>query len=204
MQILNQRNHVVILDSKRTISPIVNGVMYYKRVESFADVLRAQKSQRILYAPNHEELDLESPGMFDRLNDFFRFIFERGNTTLYVDEVFLTLQNGRRRTHFYHAIMSQGREFQISLFTGTQRPMDIPQPIMSESEYFYTFRLQMPGDREKIENIIDLSTEKIKALRPHQFYFADVDRGVIIGPRKIAVPDHRGPGQTKLERNSHG
>src|SRR6202165_1720819 len=92
----SQGGHVVIYDAKGLIeTPQIidkNGeLITFDRVESFADCIRS-KAKGIIYAPNHEELDLQNPVMFARLNDFFRWIYERKIRLFFVDKFFYLWQ----------------------------------------------------------------------------------------------------------------
>jgi hypothetical protein len=53
--------------------------------------------------------------------------------------------------------------------------MLIPTVIMSEAENWYIFRLNMEGDRRKIEQAIGLPQEDVQALSKRLFYFVKAD-----------------------------
>jgi DNA helicase HerA-like ATPase len=74
--LLSSRAFVVVLDVKGTLN-----WPGYRMVRRLRDLARidADKSRRIIYRPHYTELNAIDP--------FFRWILERGNTTLYVDEL---------------------------------------------------------------------------------------------------------------------
>ena len=82
--------------------------------------------------------------------------------------------------------MVRGRELGVEVWNGTQRPKDIPQIALSESEHFYTFRLNLPQDRERIEAVTAIPREDIAALQKMLFYYSRQDGGVF-GPLKVSI-----------------
>lgn len=72
----------------------------------------------------------------------------------------------------------------VSVISSTQRPMQVPQAIMSESEHYYVFRLQLPQDKKRIREIVALDELKINAIKKHSFFYANAD-GEILGPLKL-------------------
>lgn len=140
----------------------------YERVTTIKDFYRS-KSEKIIYAPEAHEL--RSPECIDT---FFRIVYHRKNTYTYVDEVYAVSYRNEIPPH-YHSILTRGRERGIGLLSATQRPMLIPTVIMSESENWYVFRLNMEGDRRKVEQSIGLSQEAIQRLPKRYFYFVKAD-----------------------------
>ncbi len=170
--ILQTRPYVVIHDAKGLIQ--IDGFARY------TNLLQCQQSKyaKIIYAPNHKELRDSII-----IESFFHWIYDRQNTTLYVDEVYSVTNRGEI-PDYYHAILTRGREMNISCISSTQRPKLIPQSILSESDLYYVFRLLLPQDRQKIRDILPLSNEKLTALKRHEFFFGSAD-GVIMGPLKL-------------------
>jgi ABC-type dipeptide/oligopeptide/nickel transport system ATPase component len=174
------RSHVVVYDAK--------GLIHwpgYARYTSLRELTTLNKRDvenrpRIIYAPNHFELD--NPEVIDA---FFSWIYNRKNTTLYVDEVYSVVR-GESIPHYYNAVLTRGRELGISTISSTQRPKKIPQVVLSESENYYVFRLQLPQDRQRVREIVALSNERMLALNKHEFFFGSAD-GDIIGPMKLTL-----------------
>lgn len=130
---------------------------------------------RIIYAPCHEE-----DGDQLTIDSFFEWIYYRKNTCVYIDEVYSVSSRGQI-PHFYRAILTRGREMGICTISSTQRPMEIPQFVLSESEHYYVFRMRLPQDKDKVKKIIGLDNERIEALEKYQFFYADAE-GSIVGP----------------------
>lgn len=98
---------------------------------------------KAIYAPHHTEM---KP---DYYNAFFELLYERGNTTGWVDEV-LSVCRGQVITPFHEACLTRGRSRKVQLAQATQRPMNVPNVIFTESKHFFIFRLLLMGDRKKL------------------------------------------------------
>lgn len=176
-ELLKSRPYVVVHDSKGRIN-----WRGYTRYTTLAGVVKAGDAgeTRIIYAPDHNELvDAQ------KIAAFFQWIFYRQNTTVYVDEVYAVC-DGNQIPHYYHACLTRGREIGISVFSSTQRPKQIPQAILSESEHYYIFRLQLPQDRLKIREIVPISESQLLSLKKFQFYYCTAD-GDNIGPLRLGA-----------------
>jgi adenylate kinase family enzyme len=173
-ELLRSRQYVVVYDSKGLLR-----WSEYKRVTSLFELTQS-KSPKLLYAPVHSELiDVEI------IDKFFLWIYQRMNTTVYVDEVYSVTNRGEIPT-YYHAILTRGRELGISTFSSTQRPKQIPQVILSESECYYVFRLLLPQDRQRVKEILPVTTDDIQQLKKHEFLYGNAD-GSIIGPLRLRL-----------------
>lgn len=139
------------------------------RVTTFRALLKCandhKRYPKVIYAPVAGELrDV------DLHEAFFRLAYERRNTTVYVDEVGAVVQ-GRIYPPSYHAILTRGRELGVPIISATQRPVEIPQTLMSESDVFYTFHLQMEQDQDKIAKMIPVDPDAIADLQKRFFIF---------------------------------
>lgn len=140
----------------------------FERVTTLKDFCKS-KAEKIIYAPEAHELRDEAC-----IDGFFEIVYRRKNTYTYVDEVYAVSYRNDIPPH-YHSILTRGRERGIGLLSATQRPMLIPTVIMSESENWYIFRLNMEGDRRKVEQSIGLAQEEIGRLPKRYFYFVKAD-----------------------------
>lgn len=140
----------------------------YRLVRKLRDLVKLdpRAHPRIIYRPNPEEA--QSPIY---CNGFFRWVYERRNTTLYVDETF-ALFIGGLWPPYHHACVTRGRERKVVVWSGMQRPSWIPIVILSESEHFYVFRLQWREDRTRMEEVTGLDETLLepRAL-PKQVYW---------------------------------
>lgn len=172
--LLAQRKYVVVLDGKGNLD-----WAGYALRRRFANLV-GDKAHKLIWRPSHEELR-----DFDALDRFFEWIFRRGNTTLYVDEAY-TVTRGDELPDFYHACLTRGREYGVEVWSGTQRPLRIPQVLMSEAEHSYLFRLKMLQDRAKVASMVDIRAEDLRALPKHQFFYAPQD-GEVRGPMRLKL-----------------
>jgi hypothetical protein len=69
--------------------------------------------------------------------------------------------------------------------------MLIPTVIMSESENWYVFRLNMEGDRKKIEQSIGLDQDAISTLPKRKFYFVKADEDIQSPPLTLSLKNRK-------------
>ena len=167
--ILRYFKYVVVFDAKGLIN--WNGYELHRELEQ----LYRTKADRIIYRPNIYELT--DP---DKINDFFKFIYQRQNTVCYIDEVFAVAPSWQETPFFYKAILTRGRELGITTISATQRPAGIPSEILSESEYGFWFKCKLPSDAEKVEKCTGIDREYIQDLRKEYFYYTSLDE--TLGP----------------------
>jgi hypothetical protein len=168
--------YVIVYDVKGQMKPADwQGFLF---VNTFSDLTKAASKQnngefvfkKIVFQPVFTELpDEKNLAPADK---FFRFIYERLNTVVYVDEVY-GVTAARMIPQYLKAILTRGRERGITAFLATQRPAEIPQFILSESENFFVFRLQLPQDKERIERIKGIPVELIESLDKYEFLIAN-------------------------------
>lgn len=149
-----------------------------KQYTSFSQLETAQE-ERIIYTPNYiEEQDAAIQ------DDFFRWIYWRYYTRVYIDEAY-ALIGGTRPSRHLLACLSRGRERGISTVTSVQRPRNFPIVLMSEAEHSYIFQLRTPEDRERIEEYTTLSIDSQMDLRPFEFYYFNIRTGLY--PKKLKL-----------------
>lgn len=175
--LLEHREYVVVLD--------VKGTMKWGGYTIFDQLKQLQKSdpekiKRMIYKPRFEELS-------DRavMNRFFQWIYVRGNTTLYVDEL-AGVCTGDNYPHYYGACLMRGRELGVEVISGAQRPTYIPQIAMSEAEHVYSFKLKMIRDRDRMEALTGIPSDQISALHKREFLYAPQD-GDVVGPIRLRL-----------------
>lgn len=135
------------------------------------EVLEHQISShnRILYQPDNPE-----PGDFNKL---CKVVLESGITnTIYVDEA-AYVSKVNTIEFYYKIIMTQGRSKGIGIINVSQRPHDIHNTLISESEHMFVFKLTLETDLRKIETtIVENAAEEIKKLPYHYFiYYSERD-----------------------------
>ena len=178
---------ILIFDWKGLID--WKGYDRYRKLDKFIDA----HPTRGIYAPDYTE---NSKPEFH--NWFFKYcFFRKGPRQVYVDEV-ARVTNGNELPEFYHACLTQGRERRLSLFNSAQRPIDVPQVILSEAENSYVFSLQMEQDRVKIQNTFGIDRDKLKpwdeatgrvGLPKRHFFYKHIERGAQ-GPFVLNLKGH--------------
>lgn len=98
---------------------------------------------KIIYVPAFEDQTQEN---FD---EFFNWIFERGNCILWIDEL-MSVGTVQRFPRGLGRIMQQGRSKGIGVWACTQRPSGIPAIVPASCTYFFVFNMTLPQDRKKL------------------------------------------------------
>lgn len=174
--LLATRTYVVVLDTKGMLKwPEFTKVTSTDQLAQ----LDPKKTQKIHFVPPYAWTQDSA-----QVDGFFRWIYDRRNTTLYIDELASITQGDQYPFHFGACFM-RGRELEIEVFAGTQRPTRIPQVVLSESEAAYCFKLRLPQDRQRVEAIAGIPQERIAALAKHEFLYS-YQSGDVLGPYKLA------------------
>lgn len=181
--LLQSREYVVICDAKRQIK--WPGYQVFTDLQRLRDV-DPVKVKKIIYKPSFAALnEWQEQGNDSEINRFFQWVYERQNTTLYVDELAL-VSKGNIAPFYYGACMMQGRELDIEVISGTQRPTGIPQVVISEAEHVYVFKLKLDQDRDRIERVAGIPQGLIARLQKREFLYAPQD-GEIVGPIRLEL-----------------
>ena len=171
-RLLLPRRYVQIYDSKGFID-----WPEYRLYTNLQDVIYARE-EKVIYRPTYDEL--QNP---ETVNLYFSFIYARENTFCYVDEV-PSISDASKSPNAFLGCFQRGRERKISMLAGSQRPVDIPKVIFTESKHYYIFRLTDDGDRKRISSNIPIKSEVLANLRERQFIYFNFDDG-LRGPFEI-------------------
>lgn len=85
------------------------------------------------------------PSDQEGVEDWLRRVWEKGNVGLYIDEAYLMPDKKWLRN-----ILAQGRSLRIPVIAGSQRPVDVPRSIFSESSHIAVFRLNDRRDKKTV------------------------------------------------------
>lgn len=138
---------------------------------NFDEIQYATEPRLIYRPPVEDETDKAAQ------DAFFQWIYDRENTRVYVDEGY-ALVGGSNPSHYFRACLSRGRSRGISTVLSVQRPVSIPLLTISESEQVYLFRLGLPEDRRRMEEVTGISEKDQEDLRHFEFYYWDTYTGV--------------------------
>lgn len=98
----------------------------------------------VIYRPCGEEL--ADPEILDL---WCQWIYMRKNTHAVIDEL-TQLGNSTHPKMGFLNMVTRGRDKNVSVFYGTQRPVGIPSIAYTESQYFYKFYLADIKDRKRV------------------------------------------------------
>lgn len=162
--------NVVVLDPKRTFT--LPEAWPHSIYTDMGKLSEHPDTTTAIYRPEIAEME-------KGCEEFFEWIFERGNTLAYIDEV-MRVTNAHRIGRGYATILQLGRERGISCWSATQRPANIPLVIMTESEHYFVFRLRNEDDRKRLYSYTG-AYEFIRIPRDeHGFYYYNDRTGKII------------------------
>lgn len=93
--------------------------------------------------------------------DVFYRIYEAGNCTLYIDEVYGVVLPGQKPSPGLTGIWTRGRELKIGAYAASQRPVWVPLFILSEAEHFFMFRLSLFDDKRRMSEFMGPQVEQV-------------------------------------------
>lgn len=158
--LLSQYPRVIVIDPKGTFNS-----------EGYE---RWTKKTPKLLADAHKDFHIRIPAITadkpeEAYEEIFQTVYENGvNTLIYIDELYgvISSANGGK---WLRALMTRGREFNLSVMVATQRPSRIPLFALSEAEWFFCFRLQLLADRARMSEFMGKTALKIIPDK-HGFY----------------------------------
>lgn len=106
--------------------------------------LSTVETKKIIYVPDIDEQD------DIHYDAFFKWIYERQNTIVWVDELMEVCPSALKFPFYLKAIYTRGRSKNIGCWALTQQPVNIPSFVYANSTHFFTFELQRFEDREKV------------------------------------------------------
>lgn len=172
--LLASRPYSVVVDYKGRI-----GWPEYKKYTTLKSLVRARES-RLLFCPTL----IESTDT-DITNRLFEWIYRRGNCTAYVDEV-AAISNRNTYPYYFGACLMRGRELGVETWSATQRPIDIPSIVLSESEHTYGFHLRLPQDRKRVQDLTGIPADALQDLQKQEFIYT-AQSGDCVGPLKLRL-----------------
>lgn len=121
------------------------------------------ETKKIIYCPDFEDMNE------DTYNQFFKWIYLRGNTILWIDEL-MSIGSVQSYPIELKRLMTMGRSKGIGVWSCTQRPSGIPAIVPANCSYFFIFNLTLPVDRKKM---VDITGQPVINKIPggHNFYY---------------------------------
>lgn len=116
--------------------------------DSVAEIER-RKPDRCIYAARTRELRDK-----DAHDAIYSWVYDRGNTYLYTDEITSMLTGYVNGPPGFHDIYARGRSRKITVLTATQDPARVPLAIFRQARRFYAFRVVWPDDVDRMDRLI--------------------------------------------------
>lgn len=111
----------------------------------------------------------------DDLDPVGDWLIQQTDLYIYVDELFAVFPSPAKMLASWRALWSRGREYNIGMWAGVQRPASIPLLTMTEADHFFVFRLVLKEDRQRLSEITGLP---IRTLPRFAFYYANPSNDV--------------------------
>ena len=193
-KLLESYKYVVVLDNKGLFGTDRFTRQFYLASKGYTlvrdlDALpnAARDYDKIVYRPD-PALEANRKEFLEEMDAFFWWIYERGNTLLYIDEA-TAICDSYNILPGHNAILKRGREHNIGHWASTQQPVNVNNAIFSESEHYFLFRTQIQGHRDKLAGFMgDIVRRQIDgAAKYHYFYFnpESMDDAVLMKPLPI-------------------
>lgn len=159
-RLLPASGQLAIIDPKRMFD-------YGTDVQVFDSASRILKvkPKRFIYRPIPSEL--ANLAEHDRV---YRYAYERGNFTIYTDDV-VGIMTRSRFPDFLRICYMMGRQKNVSMLSAFQRPAWLPMFLCSESVKFYCFYLGMKQDQDKVSEWCNGYDPRALLAEPHAFFF---------------------------------
>lgn len=152
--LLADQSRLIVIDPKHT----------YK-----ADRLNKNRMKYPAFTKNFRLLVRPGRADDERLADFLLTAFKKKDVTIYNDELAVMEERYPATVSILKEIALTGREKRVSLWNATQRPRFIQTLFKTESEVWFTFRLQSEEDRKHVAGYIGNEAESPIPL--HQFWY---------------------------------
>jgi hypothetical protein len=111
------------------------------------------------------------PDDFERVNKILYFSIR---DIVYVIDEIQAYASARSIPYYFNLLITTGRHKRISIITITQRPSNIPNTILSNTDYLIIFETNLKRDLDIFATFKYCSVEKIQTLQDYEFYFIDL------------------------------
>lgn len=142
-RLLQPFSPVIVIDSKCTYGGH-EGEPGYEMVRTPKQLRGLRASvDHIQYRPDENH---QSVADYDEV---YKWCYRRTGIMVYTDEAFL-VHHGSYAPDWLRACVTCGRELEIGMITGTQRPRGIDLRLLTEAEIFCSFELRHRDDRKRM------------------------------------------------------
>lgn len=108
---------------------------------------------------------------------------------VYADEVNDLSRSARSISPMWNRITRQGRSLGVCAWAASQRPVDVPSTVFTESQHFFVFALAWENDRQKVESFTtDGIASQVERLGAYEcVYYSARTRQALVLPRTVAT-----------------
>ena len=125
---------------------------------------------------------LDEAGDMADFDEVCKAAYLHGNITLFVDEVSF-ISTSHKIPKYYKEILQRGRSRNVGAVSLTQRPKEIPNAVISESDHQFCFKLNLKTDREKLYTMIPEDYhERMDTIQEYHFIYNNIYSGASVHP----------------------
>ena len=120
------------------------------------------------------------------VNEIFEHALEDGDCIVYIDEAMgLVTQNSYSRE--FSNLWTRGRKHHTAAWIATQRPMRVPEIILSQAEHAFIFRINHLDDRKRLVEYMDIPEILAEPVEKYYFWYkhSDAKHAVLQAPLNI-------------------
>lgn len=176
--LLEHRPYAVAFDTKGRLDW---GSKWHLHTQ-FTD-LKRDPHTHLIYRPDYAEVRDDAA-----VEQFWAWVYLRGNTTAYADEVTDFCHGSQVYPFHFGRAITRGRELGISVWSGSQRPAGIPRICLTESETIFAFFLKSEVDRDRVGAEAGIDEDRLFQLPKHFFFVAHQSERVAQGPFTLGLP----------------
>jgi hypothetical protein len=147
------------------------------------ETLVRDRSTHLIYRPDYGVI---RDG--DAVEKFWAWVYLRGNTTVYADEVTDFCHGPQVFPFHFGRCITRGRELGIATWSGSQRPAGIPKICLTESETIFAFFLKSEVDRDRVAAETGIDSDAMFGLPKHYFFVAHQSEKGAAGPFTLRLP----------------
>lgn len=160
--------------AKKLIAPLRRIVVIDPKHTFHAQGFKVQDSIRFWQRKEFRIITRPFRGHDEKLRDLVEAIYDKGDATIYVDEISSLADRFPKTLETLEDIARTGREKMVSLWTTAQRPRWIPRIFLTETESYFIFNLRSAEDRDTIAGFVGNEIFQTP-LNPHQFFYCRAD-----------------------------
>lgn len=175
VSIVGESQPVIILDPKGEFDPPFDCSLW--------DGKSVVTGRNIIFRPDVFGATTEA---YDVL---FNAAWKKTNVAVYIDELY-ALERDNKYPELLRSIYTMGRSKKITVIAATQRPVFVPNYCISESEWFYFFRMNLASDQQKLAPMVGQESVEYP-LDKFNFFIRCVDptESVPESPLKLTLHD---------------